>query len=240
LLRRVLVPWKQKTRGLVLAYHSVRYAPEDVFSITPEAFERQCEMIRADGFTVVPLSTIEHMLAREVPARTIVITFDDGRRDNYEYAFPILKRFGYHATVFSITDCIGGSIPTSSGPVPALSVDQMKEMQQSGLIDFEPHTASHTSLTQVPLSEAREQVSRSKSTLERMLSKPCPYFSYPHGKYSGDIQKILADSGIRLAFSTASGFVTPQSDTLALERNGVDRTTTGAEFRGILAHGRIR
>jgi peptidoglycan/xylan/chitin deacetylase (PgdA/CDA1 family) len=238
--RRALVPWRNRHRALVLCYHSVRPDVTDPFSISPETFERHCEMIRADGFTVVPLSALEDMLKEGIPPRTLAITLDDGRLDNYTFAFPILQRFGYPATIFSITDVIGKEIETSSGNVPALNAEQMREMQSSGLVDFEPHTARHVSLTTVPLAEAREQVVRSRKALEEIFAKPCPYFAYPHGKVSPEVERLLPDCGIRLAFSQGNGFVRRGSDPLTLPRNDIVRAIGDPDFKGILAHGRIR
>ena len=237
-VRDLLLP-ASAASAVILTYHSVSYE-KNFITITPEEFEWQMEKIRSFGYRVISLAELEQMLdAGAVAPRTIVITFDDGRKDNYQYAFPVLKKFNMPATVFLATDYIGNSLPSSAGPIAALSEVELREMHASGLIDFEPHTASHPNMKKLTAEEAETEVRRSKERIEKLLGKICPYFAYPYGKFDEKAQKAVQAAGIRLAGATIHGTITAKSPRLALPRNGIDTGIRKMHFRSILAHGRI-
>src|SRR3989344_3737003 len=144
-VRELLLP-ASAASAVILTYHSVSYE-KNFITITPEEFEWQLEKIRSLGYKVISLAELERMLdAGAVAPRTIILTFDDGRKDNYQYAFPILKKFNMPATIFLATDYINASLTASAGPIAARSESDIREMHASGLIDFEPHTASHPNM----------------------------------------------------------------------------------------------
>lgn len=234
-LRRFLVPWRETPRAVILTYHSV--SPERrSYTISPETFEWQLKQIMLQGCRVVSLRTLEEMLDRgRVEPRSVVITLDDGRRDNYEHAFPLLKKYSLPATVFVVSGHIG-----KSGGLQMLTKEQLREMHASGLVDFEPHSVHHPKLTQVSPEEAYREIAGSKRMLEELLGKECPHFAYPYGRHNAAVEAAAERAGIRLAFATRPGAVTPENARLALPRNAVESDTGRLEFRGILAHGSLR
>src|SRR5262249_60025256 len=130
----------------ILYYHSISDDPVRS-SVSPDAFADQIAHLKA-RYHVVPLSdVVRHLAARRpLPAGTVVITLDDGFRDNYEQAFPILARAGAAATVFLTVSYIGTDrLPTLTRtqfvPRP-LTWEQAKEMHAHG-IEFGSHTLSH-------------------------------------------------------------------------------------------------
>lgn len=111
---RLLRALVRSPRALVLRYHSVAAAEEQAtlyldhgLTITPEAFERQLQFLQS-RYTIVPLQDLVHRLRQGLPPynRAIAITFDDGFRDNYTYAFPLLRRYRMPATFYLTTGCI--------------------------------------------------------------------------------------------------------------------------------------
>lgn len=225
---------------LILGHHSIGDFDEQ-FTVSSDEFEWQLQEIARQGLKVIMLSELEKMMdAGHVEDKTVVLTFDDGRDDNYTHLFPIVQKYKVPATIFSITGFIGKIRPSSVRPNPMLSEEQMREMQESGLIDFQPHTVTHPKLTQVSLDEARKEVSDSRLMLERMFSKPCPYFAYPYGRRSLEIEQVLKDSGIRLACTGLRGFVTAESNRMALPRSEVRRYTSRGIFKSVLKRGSLR
>ncbi|MDD5771469.1 MAG: polysaccharide deacetylase family protein, partial [Candidatus Omnitrophica bacterium] len=96
----------------VLMYHSVNPKSDPVLYrliVTPEAFAKQMEFLKRHNYNVVPLETIGRLLVenKKVPFKTVAITFDDGYEDNYTYAYPVLKKMGFPATIFVIYDEVG-------------------------------------------------------------------------------------------------------------------------------------
>ena len=89
-----------KSRGAILMYHSVNESG-DFFSVTPAQFRSQMELLHKRGYEVVSLPEIcSRLTARTLSGKEVAITFDDGYRDNYTHAFPILKEFAFPATIF--------------------------------------------------------------------------------------------------------------------------------------------
>jgi peptidoglycan/xylan/chitin deacetylase (PgdA/CDA1 family) len=225
---------------LILAYHSVGNF-DDPYTVSREDMEWQIQEIARQGLKVISLEELERMIdARKVEDGTVVLTFDDGRDDNYTDLFPILKKYSVPATIFSITGFIGKTRESTARSNPMLTETQMREMQQSGLVDFQPHTVTHPKLTKVPLEEVRNEVSDSREYLEKMFSKPCRYFAYPYGRQSAEIRTVLAECGIRIAVCGMRGFVTAQTELLLMPRSEVKRSTSRAEFTSILKRGSLR
>ena len=131
----------------ILMYHSVSDSSA-FFSILPEEFEWQMRYIHDSGLTAIFASEIDKHIKNGELSNTMCITFDDGYEDVYVHAFPVLKNLGLKATVFLITNEIGGSYKNSEGSTfQLLSKDQIEEMQKSGLVEFMPHGHTHCKLT---------------------------------------------------------------------------------------------
>lgn len=119
----------------ILVYHCVGDNPAapdgDALFVTKENFEKQMIFLKNMGYTTIFAKDLNNPL----PRRPIVLTFDDGYENNYTEAFPILQKYKMKATIF----VVGGMIE-EPGKLKRLSWDQMKEMEQSGIIDIQSHT----------------------------------------------------------------------------------------------------
>src|SRR4029079_8939246 len=125
----------------ILCYH--RFGPRATkLNVAPAAFEAQMEYLARNGYTVIPLKRLARFLQGKepLPAKTVAITIDDGYRSSYEIAYPILKKYGFPATVFLYTDFVGAS--------SAMPCAQMKHMTSSVLVSIQPHSKSHANLAQ--------------------------------------------------------------------------------------------
>jgi peptidoglycan/xylan/chitin deacetylase (PgdA/CDA1 family) len=154
------------------------------------------------------------------PPRGLAITFDDGWKDNYDNAFPILRRFGIKATVSLIPSCIGEvstkAMSKGESGRAHLSRAEIIEMSKYG-IEFGSHSLNHKLLHQIPLSEVREEVEESKRQIEALVQKPCTLFVYPAGFFTKDVQHIVKTAGYMVAFTTVYG-PSDASDLYALNR----------------------
>jgi peptidoglycan/xylan/chitin deacetylase (PgdA/CDA1 family) len=155
-----------ETRGVpVVMYHGVGPAPETWqwrHLITPPAvFEGQMRRLREEGWRTITLARLHEHLSRgaALPARPVVLTFDDGYLDNWVYAYPILKKYGHHAVIWMGTDFVdprgvtrptlddlwAGRVSTDELPVPGfLSWDEMRRMVESGHVEIQSHAKTHT------------------------------------------------------------------------------------------------
>jgi peptidoglycan/xylan/chitin deacetylase (PgdA/CDA1 family) len=132
----------------------------------------------------------------------LVITFDDGDRSIYRYAFPILKKHGVRAIVFLIVDYIGRDdlwdITPLGGRSPHLSWDEIHEMKEWG-IAFGSHTMSHRNLTKLNAAEIAYELGESKRVLEEQLG-PIDCISYPFNRVDSDVVRWVKQAGYKFGF----------------------------------------
>ena len=127
---------------LILTYHDIGHT-KDRYTVTPENFAVQMRMIHDAGWTTLTANDLSRWLAGEpMPPHGVFITFDDGTRGVWQYADPVLKRYGLHAMTFIITGFVATHAPYY------MTWDQIHELQNSGRWDVEAHT--HLGHVQVP------------------------------------------------------------------------------------------
>lgn len=219
--------------GSILMYHSIGRAKE-FHVVNPNEFEWQMGYLKDKGFKIISLAELVDKIKSEskIESKTVIITFDDGYEDNFLSAFPILKKFGFPASIFLTTGNIDNKKYINSREVhlPMLDWNQIKEMHDSGLIDFEPHTVSHPKLSEIPSDQAESEIKNSKSEIEGKLNKKCRFFCYPFGDYSAEVKKIVSDN-FDAAVTVKRGFIGSGSNILELERNSIDSATNKTIFK---------
>jgi len=216
--------WASGPHAAILMYHSVgeALAPRSSLSITGEEFSRQMAFFKRNGYRVVPLRELVDKIRQgeEVAPKTIALTFDDGYADNYTLAFPVLKEYGFPATVFVITDLIGREVTLGGRPVSFLTAGMMREMADSGLIDFGVHSATGASLPGLEgdPQALRREVEDPRRFLEGLLGRPVSFFSFPFGAYNRAVQQCVRDAGYAAAVTTYTkkGYI--HDDLFALKR----------------------
>ncbi len=237
LIKTLLIYLKDKfflqKGAAILMYHSVSDNPE-FFTVTLESFKSQMNYLFMNGYSVVPLSTLVDKLKQNlvIPKKTVVLTFDDGYEDNYTNAFPMLQKYNFPATIFLATGRIGNKkyISKKGIKMPVLDWGQIKEMNDSGLIDFQPHTVSHPKLSTLGVDDVRREIFESKNEVENKLSKRCRFFAYPYGDFNDKVARI-AKEGFDGVATVGQGFVGLNDHPEALKRNSVDSLTTGLSFK---------
>lgn len=197
---------------LVLMYHRVVLTQNtrDLSgnSITADDFDQQLDWLLRHDYTCAPLAAVATALHERqpldaLPERSFAITFDDGYSDNYVLAWPILRRYGFTATIFLVTDCIGGSNEFDHArglnAVRMLTRSQIREMHVAG-IDFGSHTCSHPAdLTSLQGPSLEHELLDSRLELESLLDAQCLDFSYPHGKMNAAVEDAVERAGYALA-----------------------------------------
>jgi peptidoglycan/xylan/chitin deacetylase (PgdA/CDA1 family) len=207
----------------ILMYHSVNpnARPENRLVVSVNSFERQMQFLKEHRYNVVPLEVLINLIKekKRTPRNTVVITLDDGYRDNYIYAFPILKKYNLPATVFVIIDEIG----RAQGD--RLSWDEIKIMQDSGLITVGSHALGPEPLINIKSGEELiKQVFDSKRILEERLDQTINAFSYPEGRFNDKIKQLVIDAGYKIAVATNPGKKFSNRDIFALKRLRVSST----------------
>lgn len=220
-------------KASILMYHSIDKNPV-FFTVRPSVFAQQMAYLAQNNYNVVSLQKLAFYIKDgNIPGKTVVLTFDDGHEDNYFNAFPVLKKYNFPATIFLATGFMGKKIPNSANfSLPALNWQQLKEMQRSGLIDFQPHTVSHPKLNYVSLREAEKEILSSKRCIEENLQKACRFFVYPKGYYTVEIEQLLRRQGFLLALTIEEGLVSLKDNPFLLKRNSIDSSVNFCQFKG--------
>ncbi len=133
-----------------------------------------------------------------LPKNPIMVTFDDGYLSNYEIAYPILKALDIPATIFVVTDTVGETAEGGKVNYPHFNWEQAREMEKSGLIEIQSHTASHKELTTLEPKDMIMELRKSKYTIEKNLGKTCDMIAFPHGSYDSSILKAATSAGYKL------------------------------------------
>ncbi len=217
-------------RAVILMYHSVGSGNGRFWNVTADAFAEQMGYLKESGSLVVPLEeVVRRVRASEKLGGVVAITFDDGYRDNYTVALPILKKYDLTATVFVTTANIGGTVDGMT----YLTRSDITEMTAAGIV-IAPHTQSHPRLAQMESDAARSEIAGSKLAVESLIGKRSGLFAYPYGNYDADTERIVRECGFDGAVGVQEGTVGPESDPYALPRNSIDASTTMVQFKGKL------
>jgi peptidoglycan/xylan/chitin deacetylase (PgdA/CDA1 family) len=230
---------KPKGSVRILYYHSISDAPIRS-SVSPAAFAEQMEHLRENGYRVLSLAdVVRHIATRAAfPEKCVALTLDDGFKDNYQEAFPILQRAGFTATVFLTAAYIGTDrLPTLTRtdfvPRP-LGWNEVKEMHRHG-IEVGSHTLTHPMLSRVSPDLARREIVESRRVIEEVLGAPVRFFCYPRGDFDGNVKRLVRDAGYLGACTTLPGVTDLSTDLYTLKRTYVSPQDTGREFAKKLA-----
>lgn len=207
----------------ILMYHKIDETNE-FYTLKIDELRWQMQYLKDNNYKIISLnSLIEKIKNNEkIDYKTIVITFDDGHRDNFINAYPILIQYNYPATIFLSTGLLGDN--------KMLSWDEIKQMYNNG-IDFEPHTQNHVRLTQLNDDQIKEEILKSKQDIEHNLNKKCLSFAYPWGSFNKNIIKILKELGFNSAVTVKYGFANKNSNLYELPRNSIDSLVTKSRFK---------
>ena len=212
----------------VLMYHKVTQAVPNTIAVHPDSFRSQQQHL-AERYKVVTLQQVRHHIAgaEPLPQRAVLLTFDDGYRDNLKNAYSILKEFGHPAVIFPAVDFLDGGVLPHDKHLqtenPALAWNELESMQD--VFDIGSHACSHRPLTSLPLDKAVEEIERSKEALENKLGKPVFAFSYPKGSigdFNDDLEAAVQTAGYEIAFTTVPGTNVPPINPLRLRRHNVE------------------
>ncbi len=216
----------------LLTYHHVAARPAGAdkasLYVSPDAFARQLDTLLAAGFQVISLDQLSEGFERvDLPSRAVAITFDDGFRDNYEAAFPLLRRRGLTAAFFVTTGWIGRESPEAGD---FMSEDDLRELAEAGMT-IGSHGVSHRRLARLPLDEARRELIDSKARLEAILGRPVRWLAYPSGSFSPEIARLAREAGYAGACSVIRDNRIRRGQRYYLPRVMVMNTTSAWRFR---------
>jgi peptidoglycan/xylan/chitin deacetylase (PgdA/CDA1 family) len=196
------VCFRERRPGLViLVYHRVGGGTSSDIDVPVDEFARQMAYLRA-RYAVASLDDVLQRPVREDLGRradAVVVTFDDGHRETYEHAFPVLLQQRIPATVYLATRFVETQHPFDFGEyaqtrrVDPLTWAQAREMADSGLVTFGAHTHNHVDLTRVPVDMARAEVERSHQLIADRLGAAPVHFAYPWGRVNPHVRQLVGE-----------------------------------------------
>jgi peptidoglycan/xylan/chitin deacetylase (PgdA/CDA1 family) len=199
----------------ILMYHSVdKVVPRgNVLTVSVGTFEKQMAFFKKNHYQVLDLEAVADYVSKKkkAPPRAVVLTFDDGNEDNYTYAFPILRKYDFPATIFIIVSEVGKP--------GRLNWDQIRQMRSSGLISFGSHTLTHPFLPSIESDQLlKNEIFGSKKELEEILGAPADAFCYPMGRFDARVEAAVKDSGYKIGVVTNPGKKFSNRDIFAIKR----------------------
>ena len=230
----------------ILMYHSICNRPETTRSAyfktntSPEDFQAQMEFLHRQGYSCVSLEQALPILKGDQPksAKLAVITFDDGYRNIFTDAFPVLRQYGFSATVFLATAFVGERTAAFNG-IECLTWSDIKELRQHGL-RFGSHTVNHPELYQMEWSEIESELRDSKEEIEQRLGERVTSFAYPYAYPQTDnsfverLTGLLARSGYECCVTTRVGRARMRDGVFSLKRLPVNTCDDLALFQAKL------
>ncbi|OQX52042.1 MAG: hypothetical protein B5M53_09550 [Candidatus Cloacimonas sp. 4484_209] len=217
----------------ILRYHSINDHINLSLSVRIDSFVKQMDYLYHKGFNVITLDEAFLLWKKKLKVvKPLVITFDDGYRDIYVNALPILRKYNFKATVFLTTNSIGSSkLKTDVGniPIPCLSWDEIKEMQNYD-ISFGSHTLSHPFLTKMSEENMKKEIKEPKKIIEEKLGIKVITFSYPFGDFNERVKNVVRSSGYLIACAEHLSR-RQKEDILSLQRITISRIDTMYTFK---------
>lgn len=250
----------------ILMYHSIARDVDDNVHpyfrtvTTPEVFELHMELLHQLNYKVLTLSEAVRLLqGASDPAVSqpllapellksplspypspllVVVTFDDGLRDFYTTAYPILERFGFKATVFLTSGFIDKTFITGR---ECLTTREIMELTEKG-IEFGSHTVNHPQLKDLAKSDIIHELADSKDVIENITGSKVSLFSYPYRfpeedtEFISNLGPLLIEQGYSAGVTTVIGLSRPSDNPLFLKRlplnNCDDRQLLQAKLEG--------
>jgi peptidoglycan/xylan/chitin deacetylase (PgdA/CDA1 family) len=237
--------WRRLRRGtVILMYHAIgrNGEPPSRYIVPERRFRSQMAWLKRAGYTVIGLDDLvqcmrEHRLP---PAKSVVLTFDDGYRDNLELALPVLKRFGYPWTLFLLSRAGAHNGWDEAGGLQERELIDIHEAASFGGGSVGAHTRTHVDLVAVSPEKAKREIVGSKAELEGALAKPVTLFAYPYGSVNEAVRRLVQEAGFEAACTITPGPNRPATDPYMLHRSEIDGRDSLLRFATLLSVGDIR
>lgn len=197
----------------VLMYHSIPdKSSGNIMEVSKAQFREEMEYLKKNGYNTLSADEFYDFIVKDkpVPKKSLLITFDDGYENQYANAYPILKKYKFHAIMFIITNYLDkGTLYMQSA--------QLKTMSENG-IDIESHTANHDKLDQISYEAQLKTLKDSKNVIEGACNKAVRFIAYPYGYFNKDTVKASQDAGYIMAFTTSGKWANTNKGVYAVNR----------------------
>lgn len=227
------VPASERLVLPVLMYHHIREPGPGIadrlnarFDVSPAEFAKQLDFLRDHGYTTIDCRTLEAAVraGKPLPAKPVMLTFDDAWREQYTIAFPLLKERGMVGVFYVHTGVL------SDDPSRGYTTwGDLCEMHGAGM-DIQSHTVSHPSLPGTETFKLDEELRVSKAALEKFFGEECISVAYPFGDFTEREMVAAERAGYRFAFTTEVGLVHDREEPFEIGRTIVTYTDNLDDF----------
>ncbi|MDD0852517.1 polysaccharide deacetylase family protein [Halobacteriovorax sp. GB3] len=212
----------------ILYYHSIgKSLNREGLRVDTDEFEKQIKYL-VENYIVVHLDEIANLVKSSKNAhKYAAVTFDDGYKDNFDVAYPILKKYNCPATIFIASGFVKKEVEFTEGgeKLIPLELNDIKSMNDD-LVRFEAHTHTHISLNEITLDEVTYELERSVKEIEQMCGRKPTHFAYPNGAINKDILKRVEDVGFKSAYATFMSTEVKCEDLFCIPRVMIDMDDT--------------
>lgn len=217
----------------ILMYHQIDAPPQRGTSlrgliVAPSSFARQMALLKWLGYRGLCMRDLEPYLAGEKQGKVVGITFDDGFQNNRHNALPVLRKHGFTATCYAVSQAIGGTNSWDMGKgieqKPLMTQDDWCQWLQAGM-EIGSHTRNHVDLRKLNPEQALIEIADSREDLQNQFGCEVRHFCYPYGWFSDAHKKLVEQAGYYTATTTHRGRVNVPADPYALNRIMVARAT---------------
>ena len=214
-------------------YHQIgepapKGSPYRSLIVHPAAFRRQMRWLRRFGYLGLSMRDILPYVRGEKQGKVVGITFDDGYRNVYRNALPVLRECGFTATnYFVVHQLDGGNVwdyDKGIAHADLMSTEEMRDWARQGM-EVGSHTLDHPYLPKLSDAEAQLQIGASREELERLVDEPVTAFCYPYGGETAKLRELAKACGYTNATTTAGGLARPDDDPFGLPRVTIARST---------------
>ncbi|MEK9155948.1 MAG: polysaccharide deacetylase family protein [Patescibacteria group bacterium] len=203
----------------ILMYHHIRNYnnPSDqagqILSVSPQRFSEQLDLLIKMGYTTVTFADIKE---NRLPAKPIILTFDDGYANFYKHAYPELQKRQMKAVVYVIINFVGKDGYLNWNEIAEIARNQ---------IEVGSHTLTHLNLAAASRNRTVQELTESKKIIENKTGREVLSLCYPSGKYSDEVISVAAESEYAYAVTTRRGSA-DFSSPLELKRYRINSDTS--------------
>jgi len=216
----------------VLCYHQFsKKKTRTKIAVSAEMFDKQMAYLKDNGYNVMSLSALRDFInyKQRPPKNSVVITIDDGWKTIKTIALPILKKYGFKATLFVYTDLIR-SEPNNV----TLSWREIKEMVDGGSIEVQSHTVSHTDLSKLSEESLEKELSESQRIIKEKIGLNVTFIAYPYGTVDEQVVEKLKKYGYEAGFTVIRGGNAFFYNNYALNRTMIFNNHNMSDFESLL------
>lgn len=206
--------------------------------VTETDFEKHLKYLKEHNYETITFSDLldnNYKKRFDHNKKQIILTFDDGYCDNYNYAFPLLKKYGFKCVIYLLSHLNYNKWDVDNEENPEqkfelMTLDMIKEMENYG-IEFGGHTKTHPKLATLSKEEIEKEIYDSKEVLEQKLGHPLISFAYPYGNLNELAKQIVKKAGYFFAVATDSGDICFSQDLFQIRRIGIFSTNSFLTFK---------